>query len=47
MSASQLAEDIANLPAKLQEEVQDFVTFLKIKVQKRRLDITRDSIKSI
>jgi hypothetical protein len=33
MSTTQLAEEIASLPANLQEEVQDFVAFLKTKAQ--------------
>lgn len=35
MSATQLAEEIASLPANLQEEVQDFVAFLKTRAQKQ------------
>lgn len=35
MSTTQLAEEIASLPANLQEEVQDFVAFLKTKAQKQ------------
>lgn len=35
MSNIQLLEEIASLPANLQEEVQDFVAFLKTKVQKQ------------
>ncbi|WP_460582028.1 type II toxin-antitoxin system VapB family antitoxin [Hymenobacter arcticus] len=31
MSTAQLAEEIATLPTNLQEEVQDFVAFLKSK----------------
>ena len=37
MSTTQLAEEIASLPANLQEEVQDFVAFLKSKAQKQPL----------
>lgn len=36
MSTTQLAEEIASLPANLQEEVQDFVAFLKMKAQKQQ-----------
>lgn len=36
MSTLQLAEEIASLPANLQEEVQDFVAFLKTKVQQQQ-----------
>lgn len=35
MSTTQLAEEIAALPTNLQAEVQDFVAFLKTKVQKQ------------
>jgi len=35
MSNTQLLEEIASLPANLQEEVQDFVAFLKTKVQQQ------------
>ncbi|RZJ91776.1 MAG: DUF2281 domain-containing protein [Hymenobacter sp.] len=35
MSTNQLLEEIDSLPANLQEEVQDFVAFLKIKAQKQ------------
>lgn len=33
MSASQLAEEIASLPANLQEEVKEFIAALKAKAQ--------------
>lgn len=36
MTNTQLSEEIASLPANLQEEVQDFVAFLKTKVQKQQ-----------
>ena len=35
MSTAQLTEEIASLPPNLQEEVKDFVAFLKTKVQKQ------------
>ena len=53
MSASQLAEEIASLPANLQEEVWDFVAFLKTKaqkqspLQKQQSAVTPESITSI
>jgi hypothetical protein len=36
MSTTQLLEEITSLPANLQEEVQDFVAFLKAKAQKHQ-----------
>lgn len=36
MSTTQLFEEITSLPANLQEEVQDFVAFLKTKAQKQQ-----------
>jgi hypothetical protein len=36
MSTTQLLEEITSLPANLQEEVQDFVAFLKTKAQKQQ-----------
>lgn len=36
MTPTQLSAEIADLPANLQEEVQDFVAFLKMKVQKQQ-----------
>lgn len=41
MSNAQLAEEIASLPANLQEEVQDFVAFLKTKVQKQQVPLQK------
>lgn len=35
MSTTELFEEIASLPDNLQEEVQDFVAFLKTKAQKQ------------
>ena len=45
MSSSQLAEEIASLPANLQKEVEHFVAFLKTKT--RRLAISPESIASV
>lgn len=36
MSTTQLIEEIDSLPPNLQEEVQDFVAFLKTKAQKQQ-----------
>lgn len=36
MTPTQLSAEIATLPANLQEEVRDFVAFLKTKVQKEQ-----------
>lgn len=41
MTPTQLSAEIAELPANLQEEVQDFVAFLKTKAKKQQLPLKK------